>query len=440
MNQNQTGIPDESFGKSGVVSVPFSGVPGLPNAVLALNNPTKQILVAVGRWGRREQARLVRLNEDGSPDLAFGPDGAIEIPFEWGVWFYPTGLSRLEDGGWFITGITVDDRHMGTFLTVVRQDRNGQMVTSFGNGGKVIIDVKKLVEDHYGRQVELTGRPLDEKKEEDLSSRIGSIDVSAVFQDGKIVATTSIALRANEVQGVVLYLNADGSLDKSFNGIGFTLVDVPGITYKRNWATASVIQARTGKVLVCGRFVRDVGGRSSEAFVMRFNQNGTVDSTFNDGRGLVSLGGNGQHELLAMMLKPDDGVVAIGNGNGEGLLASLTPEGVFNQVFNRGQPLYSNFEGMGVSWNHCSLQADGIKLVVSGQGDHDSIVIARLLADGELDTDFGGKGWVAIQRNQGSGFYRGGSLMEDKRIVVCSEIMVEGGEGESIGAVIRYVG
>ncbi|WP_283189434.1 delta-60 repeat domain-containing protein [Pseudomonas sp. PMCC200344] len=437
MNKNKMGTPDNGFGKNGEVSVPFSGVPGLPGATLAL--PNKQLLVAVSRWGILEQARIVRLNEDGTADLTFGPHGAIEIPFEWGVWFYPNGLSRLTNGGWLITGSSVDDRHLGVRLTIVRQDENGQMDSSFGDGGRVIIDVKKLVEVHYDLQVKLNGRPHDEETGGKALPRVGHIDVSAFEQEGKIVATTSVAYGTYEVQGVVLRLNADGTLDNTFNGTGFLLVDLPSITYKQNWAYGSAIQ-KTGKILVCGMFRRSAG-EPFEAFVMRYNQNGSVDTLYNEGRGIVVISRDRQrHELTNMTLRTDDGVVATGVGNGEGLIVVLTPEGVFNQVFNSGQPLYSRIDATGAAWRRCDLQRSPDKLVVSGQADRGTLVIARFLADGKPDNDFGDNGWVVVEPGKGASTYSGGALMDDNRIVVCSEIMVGGGEGESIGAVIRYVG
>ncbi|MEO4012859.1 hypothetical protein [Pseudomonas rossensis] len=438
MNKDQAGTPDNGFGENGLVSAPFSGVPGLPRATLAL--PNKQLLVAVSRWGIREQAHLVRLNENGTPDLAFGSNGAIEIPFEWGVWFYPDGLSRRPDGGWLISGSVVDDRHIGSFLTIVRQDEDGQMDPSFGEDGKVIINVEKLVEDHYGLQAQLTGQPTNEKAPESRLSQGRGSDIAAVEQDGKIVAITTISYGSNEVRGVVLRFNTDGSLDKSLNGIGFLLVDVPGIHYKRNWANAHVVQ-KTGKILICGMFRRSES-EPFEAFVMRYNQNGSVDTSYNEGSGSVIISKDRQrHEFTNMTLRADDGVVAIGTSNGEGLVVVLTPEGVFNQVFNGGQPLYSRIDARSLAWRRCDLQSTPGRLVVSGQGDRHSLLIARLFDDGKPDTDFGEKGWVTFLAGQGeSASYSGGTLMDDNRMVVCCEISVGDGEGQPVGAVLRYLG
>ena len=98
----------------------------------------------------------------------------------------------------------------------------------------------------------------------------------ALQADGKIVAVGSGAADGVADFAVVRY-NTNGSLDTSFGGSG--VVVTPGI----GGAYSVAIQA-DGKIVVAG-----IGVGVGDSVVVRYNPNGSLDTTFN-GTGIVITG------------------------------------------------------------------------------------------------------------------------------------------------------
>ncbi|MEO6723213.1 MAG: T9SS type A sorting domain-containing protein [Ferruginibacter sp.] len=83
--------------------------------------------------------------------------------------------------------------------------------------------------------------------------------------------------------------NNDGSLDNSFNGNGMQVTDFgPGITL-----TARSIAIQGNKIIV-GSYFTNPATHNTEFALVRFNNDGTVDNSFdNDGKQTTDLGGSG---------------------------------------------------------------------------------------------------------------------------------------------------
>ncbi|WP_223490346.1 hypothetical protein [Pseudomonas sp. A-RE-19] len=445
--QQAAGTLDPAFDMNGVVTLPFGDVVGsIPAAVLAL--PDNKLLVAVATTKpQNAPAKIARLEEDGSLDHTFGIQGIVEIPFDNGTWFSPRHLHPLTNEGWLITGTaereTEPDR---VDMAVVRQLKDGTLDTTFGKDGKVTLNINDLIGPSSGARI-LTHRH-DKKGDDKLAESAGGVGATAIAkQDGKIVLVSTVLFEFNNLKGIVIRLNKDGSLDTSFNLKGFLLVKLPGIEHVWNQASGVAVQ-QDGKVLVCGDFSRERSGERPGAYVIRYDQDGYVDAGYGDNKnGVVTIIDSSRWlNLGSMALKSDGGVVAMGSAESdrrrEGLIASLNPSGSFNLVFNNGKPLFSNLTEHGVSWQCCVLQTDG-KLVVSGQGggvyvdENSSVVTARYAPDGSLDVEFAGKGWAVINDESGIDLFRGGTAMADNRVVVSGYVAF--GPMPPPGYVVRYL-
>lgn len=427
---------DPTFGNGGVLELPFEEIVGrFPHSVLPL--PDKKLLLLFSASSSENSpTKVARLNEDGSRDLRFGNQGIVEVPFKDGSSFSGRHLRALENGGWLITG-TVEHSDGSTDLAVVRQLQNGQLDTSFGpeKDGKVTLNVYDLIDSRSMPGASFVTRRHDEKKAE--KSLVSAVDVGTVGvsqQDGKIVLVSTVLFAFDYLRGIAVRLNADGSLDTTFNGKGFVLVELPGVTHNWNYATGVAVQ-QDGKVLVCGDFSREGPEEWPDAYVIRYDQYGNVDDSYGDNKnGAVTITDSSRWlDLGSMALKADGGIVAVGmaervgtpgrEGNREGLIVSLNPSGSFNLVFNNGKPLFSDFTEHGVSWRRCVLQTDG-KLVVSGQGggafvdENSSVVTARYDSQGSLDVTFAGKGWAVFNNESGIDLSWGCTVMADNRVVV----------------------
>ena len=93
---------------------------------------------------------------------------------------------------------------------------------------------------------------------------------------------------------VVMRLKADGSLDESFNGSGYVIVDIGATT---NTSYGIAVQA-DGKVLVCGAYQDGSGGNG--VYLARLDAAGALDSEFNAGRAVLIPDDEGESYLDAI--------------------------------------------------------------------------------------------------------------------------------------------
>ncbi|MGF6093196.1 hypothetical protein ACLD1X_29075, partial [Pseudomonas sp. 18173] len=316
------------------------------------------------------------------------------------------------------------------------------MDTTFGKDGKVTLNIYELIGASRDREIRFLTHRHDQKRYESLAESAGDIGATTlVRQDGKIVLVSTVVYDFNNLQGIVIRLNKDGSLDTSFNQKGSLLVELPGIERISNNASGVTLQ-QDGKVLVCGDFSRTPEDESPDAYVIRHGESGNIDSNYGD-NGVVIVADAQRLELSSMTLKPDGGIIATGSAprNQQGLIVSLNDSGSFNLVFNNGKPLFSDFLDEGLSWRRSILQEDG-KILVIGQGggtfldENSSMVAARYLADGSLDKEFGNGGWVVFNDEKGIDLYRGSALMSENRVVVCGYAIDP--PNPLWGSVVRY--
>jgi uncharacterized delta-60 repeat protein len=197
----------------------------------------------------------------------------------------------------------------------------------------------------------------------------GTVSAIAVQLDGKVL----IGGNFTQVNGVgrnhIARLNANGSFDAGFD---------PG-TGPNGWVFAVALQP-DGKVLIGGFFghVNNV----ERGCVARLNNNGSLDTGFDTTTGA-------DNSVRAVAFQPD-GKVLIGgdfttvNGVGRNRIARLNANGSLDTGFNPGTGVLGAVEAV-------ALQLDG-KVLIGGQFTQFNEVgrnnIARLNANGSLDTGF----------------------------------------------------
>lgn len=225
----------------------------------------------------------------------------------------------------------------------------------------------------------------------------------ALQSDGKIVAAG--------IDGLVRY-NADGSLDTTFNAGGTQ----PGVIPITDPLYDVAVQP-DGKIVVGGSRVIKTYKKSpsDRAFLlMRFNPNGTPDTTFGGGGTVVQAFGKSTNSdaLRALELQPDGKIVAVGliNSNGWG---NTNPDvgnwGVAR--FNGNGTLDTSFDGDGflatvITANKnarvdaVGVQADGrivaAGTVYSGAPTYADMAVVRYLPTGAVDAGFGTGGRVKL--------------------------------------------
>jgi uncharacterized delta-60 repeat protein len=224
-----------------------------------------------------------------------------------------------------------------------------------------------------------------------------------VQPDGKIVVVGDWG-ELNMDFGLVR-LNADGTLDKSFNKTdtptsynGNGKLDIafgpPPFGHLLERGTSVALQP-DGKIIAAGWFDFVLG---NDLAVARVNPNGTLDTSFSgDGKQTIDVGWI--DELTAIVVQPDGKIILAGHtrnylGSPHAVLVRLNTNGSLDPSFS-GDGILTFSVGDNSSGYAIALQADG-KIVMAGEThclmcDSD-FAVARLNPNGSFDTAFSGDG------------------------------------------------
>ncbi|WP_426362260.1 calcium-binding protein [Streptomyces sp. E-08] len=272
---NTDGSLDSGFGDGGLVRVDeFGG--SADGADVAVQSDGR--IVAAGK-GAGGGFALVRLDTNGNLDPSLGGDGAVVAGF--------TPTSPQDAGGTARSvalqpdGKIVSVGYVGNTafdIGVARYNSNGTLDTTFSGDGMVTADFGGT---EFGNAV-------------------------AVQPDGKILAAGS-----GGSGYALLRYNANGTPDAGFGTGGRTSVASPG---DGGLAYAMALQ-QDGRIVLAGRADDPNSSEANDFGLVRFQTNGTVDTSFG-GDGFVVTGFNDFDEARGVLVQPDGKVVAAGYGAG----------------------------------------------------------------------------------------------------------------------------
>ncbi len=195
-----------------------------------------------------------------------------------------------------------------------------------------------------------------------------NVDSLAVQPDGQILVGGRFTMLAGQSRTNIGRLNADGTLDTSFD---------PEVGETFPLSVDSVVVQTDGKILVGGNFTRLAG--QSRTNIGRLNADGSLDTSFNSGAEAATVN--------SLMVQVDGKILVAGNfltlfGQSPRAVARLYPDGTLDKGFN---PRSDN------SVHSLAVQPDG-KILVGGyftQLDGQTRnYFGRLNADGTLDSSF----------------------------------------------------
>ena len=203
--------------------------------------------------------------------------------------------------------------------------------------------------------------------------------------------------------------SAPGNLDPTFGTNGIVTTQAAGGT---NLIIAIAIQP-DGKVIAVGE-----GGSMP---VLRYNVNGSLDTTFNGTGRAESTGGTAS----GVAIQPDGKIIVVGdNGPQTDIdlkVVRYNTNGTLDTTFD-GDGIVTTAIGGGTDiGNAVVIQSDG-KIIVSGRSDtpptfQTSYAIIRYNSDGSIDTSFGDQGIIIPQLSVNS-FARHMALQADGKIVI----------------------
>ncbi|MFQ3599175.1 MAG: hypothetical protein SNJ66_12660, partial [Chloroherpetonaceae bacterium] len=250
--------------------------------------------------------------------------------------------------------------------------------------------------------------------------------------DGKIVVAGTSVVNSFRNNIILARYHANGVLDDAF-GNGGKVISQFG-----DMSVARAIELQSdGKILVAGQ-VEDVFG------MVRYNQNGTLDTTFGNRGIALAPFGSVIHEANAIAILPDGKIVLAGVApssiSGAFAAARFLPNGTLDPTFGNGGKRTISFGGGQDICNSLLIQPDG-KMILSGystiQANAD-FAIVRLDTNGNLDLSFNGTGARRTAVGPGMDYAASAVLLDNGKILQLGYAFIEvGGTFRSGLAAIR---
>jgi uncharacterized delta-60 repeat protein len=410
---------DGTFSGDGKVTTNFTTADDRASGVAIQANGR---IVAAGWAGssfsRRERFALARYRADGTLDSSFGTDGRVTTRFT--IVSAASAVAIQLDGKILAVGYKADQN---TKFALARYKPDGTRDPMFSGDGKATT----------------LFFPLDNASASDV----------VIQPDGKFVVVGTAWCEELFFEGgwcrheedsrdiALARYNADGIPDPSF-GTGGKITS--GITGIDDVASAVALQA-DGKIVVAGAMYAGNG----DFFLLRYNADGTPDSTFGVGGQVRTDFGFGKPDSVHDLAIQGDGkIVAAGRTGGSAggfALARYNPDGTLDTTFDEDGKVRTDFtKQLDVAYG-VAIQATG-KIVAAGRASVDGgrFALARYTTDGTLDTSFSGNGKVTTDFTPNDDAPGDVAIQANGRIVAVGRAGARGVQANGRFALARYRG
>jgi uncharacterized delta-60 repeat protein len=385
----QAGSLDRTFGTNGIVTTANTGA----NAAALQSDGKIVVGGSIAASQNQQQPGLLRYNTNGTLDPNFGSGGEVMIA---GNNAGPAFAVAVQRDGKILAAAPANLR-----LTVFRFNTNGSPDNTFGSNGAEAIQAAGFLfpPASGGIAVQSDGKIL---------VATGGI-VARLLANGQpdstfgsngaapTVGGESIALLPNGqillgAGSVTSLYTANGSLDTTFGVNGQT----PG--FPSNGAGGLVVTTDATpngtKVITAGSLITSpsliFAGSISGFLLVRYNSNGTVDTSFGGHGGVaIPFPGNVLAQAFSVALQANGDIVAAGQtaltdvnaipGPSDFGLARYTPNGQLDTTFGNGGFVSTPFGSSEAFANTVLIQIDG-KIVAVGNSNNGT-TIARYLAN-----------------------------------------------------------
>ena len=387
---------DYAFGNSGLVTTQFPDSEG--DALAVEMYPGGKIVTAgTVEDSKRIKFAVVRYNLDGSLDPTFGSGGWVTTDLGQPA-NLATSMAIQPDGKIVVAGYTT--LSTAAFLTadfaLVRYNADGSLDATFGSAGIVRTDFRRS---------------------EDHAWAVG------IQSDGRIVAAGIVAVSTARAYFGLARYNTDGSLDSSFGSGGTLTTDFSGFSMIRSMAI------QPDDRIVVGGYA---DATTTDFALARYNLDGSLDTAFGGG-GKVTTDFLGEwDDIFSILIQPDGEIVAAGRAYDQQqywhtAVARYNSDGNLDANFASGGKTTIDFSGSNSYATSLLLQPDGRLVIIGGTFNGGSqpandIVLARLNADGHVDSTFGSEGKVVTDFFLGTDMARGATIDPEGRIMVAGTV------------------
>ena len=410
---------DRNFGNNGKV---VSYVNGFEKAFDVVVQPDGKIITAgyASPFNGSADFLVCRYNADGSPDAGFGANGRVIVSL--GDNGDTARAVVLQSDGKIVVGGYAGNNIGRSNFAVIRLNANGQLDTSFGSAGKTIFTTNSSGEGIYDLAVQNVGG------------------------EEKIVAVGYTS--AGNAKLAAARLNANGQLDTSFgtNGIRITPMGTMndflyGVTIQQVDGENKIVAAGVSTSVING------GNTREDFVVIRYNQDGTLDASFNSGGTVrTSLSDHSRaHSVVIQKINNADKIL-IGGRTMRGYdydfaLVRYNSDGTLDANFGENGAAYTEFTDADDQIYKILLQSDnkivGVGITQNGYSNTNrDFALARYNADGSPDSSFGSCGRITTNLNTPSDIAWSAAIQADGKIIAAGES--QNGPTSNDETLVRY--
>jgi uncharacterized delta-60 repeat protein len=224
----------------------------------------------------------------------------------------------------------------------------------------------------------------------------------AIDSSGRIVTAGYSNVAANQnipshLNIAMVRYTASGTLDSSFDGDGKVTTEFNSSKKSRNNDVANAIAIQPdGRMIVAGYTCNlgscDYPNNNKDFALVRYNLNGSLDTSFGTGGKVRTAVSTGYDEIFGIAIQPDGKIVAAGGSGGNFALVRYNVNGSLDTTFSGTGKVFTDF-GAGEVSHAVRIQSDGM-IVAAGRTVNSSIgngdfALTRYNSDGSLDGSFG---------------------------------------------------
>ena len=298
--------------------------------------------------GSNSDFLIVRYNGDGSSDISFGTASPLDgrsIVALGGTRDSARALAIQADGMIVVTGESTTNNGNTYQAVIARLDTNGTLDSTFGNAGIVTYNAP-LTSHAYVVKIQSSDdkivvggifKDVDENTQGLTSSYLlrygsnGALDSSfgtggivtvstgtntviagmEILQGGKIIIAGTTNNNTNSTNDLFLMrFNSDGTLDTTFGSSGIVTTDD---AYQGDATVAGLtIQQEDGKIIVAATYLSPVPSQTNNFALFRYSADGVLDTTFGAGSGMVTTDFGRSDYAECVQIQQDGKIVVVG--------------------------------------------------------------------------------------------------------------------------------
>ena len=411
--QSVSYIPDSSFDSNGLKNfVLFNTIDRLFDCAVYPDGRIISVGLSKNPNSGFFELGFVRLLNDGDPDTSFSGDGFafVSMGSQQSIGGMTPKLKIDANGRIVAVNSGAGPGSFDLDMMVCRLDSNGVLDATFGTNGVTFVDMLG------------TGTQPDLASTFDIDPD-GNIWVAGATRTGGTPLDNDFA---------VIKLNANGGLEPGFNGTGKKLFNP---TSQAEFARGIKVQS-DGKIVLAGE-------AGANMFVMRFDDTGVLDPTFNTTGTLLVVFGIGT-DMGAMDFDNQGRIVVAGNASTSAsnvAVARILPTGAFDPNFGSNGKYSFNIGNAASAVADMHIQSDN-RIIVGGTNTVTAtakdFLAARVDTTGVIDITFNTNGYFTQSAVVGAVNELGGGMAvsDSGKIVLSGTVEYSSAINEDV-AIIR---